>query len=111
MLRTLWIIALIGSALGLLVLVVALFGFSDNSMHLAALPAVSPGLATVLHCLARAKSALDGMNKRQAGSQATERRISTRLGHTTMALGTPEKRSWANCAVTRGQHASAHLSL
>ena len=36
MLRTLWIIALIGSALGLIVLIVALFGFSDNSMHLAA---------------------------------------------------------------------------
>ena len=47
MLRTLWITALVGSVLGLIVLVVALFGFSDNSMHLAALSAVSPGLATV----------------------------------------------------------------
>ena len=52
MLRTLWIIALIGSALGLIVLVVALFGFSDNSMHLAALAAASqdwPRFPTAWH--------------------------------------------------------------
>ena len=58
MLKTLWITALIGSAMGLIVLVVALFGFSDNSMHLAALAAVSVALAAVPYCLARAKSAL-----------------------------------------------------
>lgn len=55
MLKTLWITALIGSSMGLIVLVVALFGFSDNSMHLAALAAVSMALATVPYCLARAK--------------------------------------------------------
>ena len=61
MLKTLWIAALIGSTLGLIVLVVALFGFSDNSMHLAALAAVSVALATIPYCLARAKSALQSM--------------------------------------------------
>lgn len=58
MLKTLWITALIGSVLGLIVLIVALLGFSDNSMHLAALAAVSVALATVPYCLARARSAL-----------------------------------------------------
>ena len=61
MLKALWITALIGSVLGLIVLVVALFGFSDNSMHLAALAALSVALATVPYCLARAKSALQRM--------------------------------------------------
>ena len=64
MLRTLWIIALIGSVLGLIVLVVALFGFSDNSMHLAALSAVGVGLATIPYCLARARSALQKITRR-----------------------------------------------
>ena len=38
MLKTLWITALIVSSMGLIVLVVTLFGFSDNSMHLLHLP-------------------------------------------------------------------------
>ena len=58
MLKALWISALIGSVLGLIVLVVALFGFSNNSMHLTALAAVSVALATIPYCLARSSSAL-----------------------------------------------------
>ena len=63
MLKTLWITALIGSVMGLIVLVVALFGFSDNSMHLAALAAVSVALAAVPYCLARSRSALQKLSK------------------------------------------------
>ena len=72
MLKTLWIGALIGSVIGLIVLLVALFGFSDNSMHLAALAAVGVGFATIPYCLARAKSALRNLRRTvddTAGSQ------------------------------------------
>lgn len=61
MLKTLWVATLIGSTLGLIVLVVALFGFSDNSVHLAALATVSVALATIPYCLARAKSELQDL--------------------------------------------------
>ena len=61
MLKTLWITALIGSTLGLIVRVVALFGFSNNSVHLAAIAAVSVALATISYCLARAKSELQDL--------------------------------------------------
>ena len=72
MLRTLWIVTVIGSIIGLIFLIMALFSFSESSVNVAALAAVGVGFATIPYCLARAKSALRKTSKPPAEAASNE---------------------------------------